>query len=83
MTLVLISFCSFFSLHLACDYSISSRVAIIALSLIVLTNCQRLAKSYSHGEQINVEGVAMGNKLMLKALPWGQINVEGVAMGTN
>ena len=36
---------------------ISSRVAIIVLHLIVLANCQRLAKSYNHGEQINVEGV--------------------------
>ena len=45
----------FFTQHVITH--ISSRVAIILLRLFVLMNCQRLAKSYSHGEQINAESI--------------------------
>ena len=62
MTLVLISFCSFFFFTHHVITHIPSRLAIIVFHLIVLTNCQRLTKSYSHGEQINVEDVVFFSK---------------------
>ena len=54
-------FLFFFFLHSACDYSISFTVAIIALRLIILNNCLRLAKV-----------LAMENKLIMKALVFSQ-----------
>ena len=57
-------FLFFFSLHSQHVIThISSRVAIIVLRLIILTNCLKISYSLSHGEQINVEGAGFFRKM--------------------